>query len=605
MSALDSEAGGSSPRRISIFLRLLLWGLAFAPAIVVLLLVLSRGGRVPFYDSWGFVQQYKDWCEGHYSWARFFAPHNMHPSAVGKAIWFVVMEWFRGDVGLLPLVTWFLALVVSLCVMGLSRPLWRGHSARGAGLFFLVNLSSFTLVMGGTWLWEFVFQNAIPGACLMIGLWALSVEHVPWWRWLLASLASVVATFSFGTGFAVGFILIPAVWFAKRDCSIWPRSTIAGLWLLLTNFVSWLALVACVVRTDSIKPDSGAQRLEDFIERPWDAAQYILALCGHTLGQGTVFEPVTICAVMGLLLLVIFVACMVSLAMNRNGSRLRAAWPWVAMVLWALINALAICFGRWHVSLDTALAARYGQFMLFIVIGVLMLVCSIIFQGEGRLQRWLRKASVPLLVMLLLGHVLSWKEGFDSLKVFHRIIEREKVALMFAKVLPPQTAMQKQVDDHGSLARLAIFLHDRGRFRGFEFVPDTALSQFRIKQEISDKWAKWELQRSDTQGITLNGTAGLSREVYDMPDLVLITASTAGSPEKIIALVAPETPDDFYRRVKLRRKYYDHYFGWKWVYDGELVAHGAEAILHAYTLEQDVRTVRRISGEAVISAGEK
>lgn len=572
---------------------------------MMLLLILSHRGHLPFYDSWAFVKQYKDWCEGHYSWGDFFAPHNMHPSAVGKAIWFAVMEWCRGDVGLLPIVTWLLALVVSMCVRSLSRPLWRDDPVWGAGLMFLVNLSSFTLAMGGTWLWEFVFQNAIPGACLMTGLWALSAERVPWWRWLLALLTSVVAAFSFGTGFIVGFLLIPAVWFAKRDGNGLRRPVIVVAWLFFSVFVTWLALVFCIPHVDMVMPTGGVGRLDDFIERPWDAAQYILALCGHTLGQGTAFEPVTGCAVLGLLLMVIFFVCFASIAKTRNSSRIRAAWPWVAMILWSIINAMAICLGRWRVSLDTALAHRYGQFMLFMVIGVLMLVCSIVRQGNGRLPIWLRRTSVPLLVMLLMAHVISWKEGFDDFRIFQRMMEREKAALTFARVLPPQTALQRKFDENGSLARLAVFLQERGRLHGVEFAPDVELSRLRQKKEISDKWAHWELFRSNVDDMQMRGTAGLSRDVLETPDLVLITATTSGSSEKIIALAALDITDDFFQRSLRRRKYYDHYFGWGWKVNRELLAQGTDTVLHAYALDLDGRNVRRISGEAVIAAGGK
>ncbi len=135
------------------------WLLAFFPAIVQLSNILSRRLPVPYQDSWGFMDQYQKWCEGHYSWGDLFAPHNVHPSAPGKLVYFAVLQFLRGDVSLLPLLSWSLSFVISLGVLALSRSLWRGKSWQGAGLMLLANLSIFTPTQGVAWIWDFVFQK--------------------------------------------------------------------------------------------------------------------------------------------------------------------------------------------------------------------------------------------------------------------------------------------------------------------------------------------------------------------------------------------------------------------------------------------------------------
>jgi hypothetical protein len=72
------------------------WLLAFSPAIFVLIYIWPLRLHVPYHDSWAFVKQYQDWVEGNYGWREFFAPHNAHPSAPGKLIYFTVMHAFRG-----------------------------------------------------------------------------------------------------------------------------------------------------------------------------------------------------------------------------------------------------------------------------------------------------------------------------------------------------------------------------------------------------------------------------------------------------------------------------------------------------------------------------
>lgn len=580
--------------------RVLAWLAAFSPAAFVFLYILPRRSHVPFHDSWAFVQQYRQWSEGSYSGRDFMAPHNMHPSAVGKAIYFAVLQWCRGDVGLLPLLTWAFALAVSLWVMILSRPLWRGSALRGAGLMLMVNFSVFTLAQGHVWLWDFLFQNAIPGMCLVLGLMLLRSDGVMWWRWLLAATASVVATFSFGTGFAVGILLLPTVWFAARDAGKRRVLMVAG-WFAMSVFAAWLALRFFVPSADSVAVPGGAGgRLDDFITKPWDGATYILALLGHTLGQGTSFEPVTMCAAAGLLLAVFFVASVLVVIAGRDAIMWRAAWPWVAMTLWAALNAVAICLGRWRVSLDTAIAERYGQFMLFMVVGVTMLV-MLAASVDSSVGRLLKRLLVPAAAVLVLLDLLAWRDGWASLEIFQRTADQQRAAMFFVNALPPQPEVLWQADGSDGTAKLVRFLRESGRLRGVDPVPDAQLSRWRVGGPVSDKWAHWELLRGDGGMMEMRGVAGLSKDLVAMPDLVLVTVSIDSQPERIIALAGPTLPDDFFVRGVRRRQHYEHYFGWRWKVDESLLPKGGEVVLKAYAFNLDDRKLRPIEGRATLA----
>lgn len=593
----------ASTRRDLVARAILPWAVAFLPAVFVLGWILPSRTRVPYHDSWAFAEQYKNWCEGSHGWREFFAPHNNHPSAAGKAVYFAVMHWFRGDVALLPLVMWGLALVISLCVLALSAPLWRGRPARGAALMFLVNLSVFTLAQGHSWIWDFVFQNAIPGACLMTGLWSLSAPAATWWRWSLAAVCGLIAAFSFGTGPAVGFLLLPAVWLATAGHVRARRLQIGALWAAGSAMAAWLALFFFALPGISTGPPEGMRRIGDLLGRPWDTACYILVLLGHTLGQGTVVEPVTMCALWGAVLLVAFLIGSGIVLRRRDAALLRATWPWMAMFLWALLNAAAICVGRLKVSMETALAMRYGAFMLFAVAGVVLLAAHIAAHalGDGS-RRWIRRVLAPGAAVLVVFQLLAWRAGADSLEVYRHRMDGEKAALAFINVLPMPEAVLWQLDDVGGTAKLARFLKEHDRLRDVTFVVDAALSRWHRGSDVSDKWAHWELMRGSGGAWEMQGVCGLSKDLTSMPDLVLVTAAAPGEPEKIIALVPPLLPDDFFEREILRRRYHSHYFSWRWPVDrGALPAKGG-AVMRAYAFDAAGRKVRRIWGEAEVGA---
>jgi hypothetical protein len=577
------------------------WLLAFAPAIFVLVYISPLRLHVPYHDSWAFVEQYQKWVEGHYGWREFFAPHNNHPSAPGKLIYFVVMHFCGGDLGLLPLVTWALALAGSLAVLGLSRPLWQGYPWRGSALMFLANLSLFTLAQGHTWIWDFVFQNAISSTCLLVGLWLLSAGRVSPWRWALAAFLAITAAFSFGTGPVVGFLLLPAVWWAGERQDLRHRLLRTSVWALMAILAGWLALRFFVPEGSSVGHPEGAGRVADLFARPFDSALYVFALLGHTLGQGTDIEAVGLCALWGAVLLAVFLACAAIALSPSNAHRRREAWPWIAIGLWPLINAAAICFGRMRALLETALAPRYGAFMLFFVVGTVMLAAWTVYRAEdGRLARLLRAVSGPAIAALVIFHLLAWKAGSDSLEIYRRRMNSERVALTFTNALPPQRQVQWQLNDSDGTAKLARFLHDHDRLPGVSFVEDAALSRWRMGEDSSDKWAHWELARHADGTMEMTGVCGLTKDIFDTPDLVVITATANGRPQKIVALAAPQIPDDFFERAFRRRENYDHYFAWHWVVDRATLPPEGEVELQAYILELAKRKVRHIKGTAKV-----
>lgn len=96
---------------------MLLWLVAWAPALVVLGYCASSASRLPYHDSWAYVEQYQDWVEGRASWLDVFRPHNGHPAAVGKLLYFAALHGLKGDVSVLPILSWGFSLLISLSVV--------------------------------------------------------------------------------------------------------------------------------------------------------------------------------------------------------------------------------------------------------------------------------------------------------------------------------------------------------------------------------------------------------------------------------------------------------------------------------------------------------
>lgn len=563
----------------------------FAPSVVLLAMMLPLRGLVPFLDSWRFVGQYKNWMDGQYGWGAFLAPHYAHPSVVGKLIYFAVLHWLHGEVGLLPFLSWGFSAFIAVCVCLLSRPLWVGKPVQGGLLMLCANLIIFSPAQGEAWLWDFLFQNFIPGACLVAGIVILSAGRLAAGRITAAAALGVIAAFSFASGFLVGALFSILIWDGTRGMSPAQRCLRMGAWLAFIGIVTSSAVLPAA--------DAEGTAVGDLLvpDRPGMRLQFLLALLGRMLGEGTVFEPQKLAAVMGGALLLVFLACVAFLIHHRHHRGLvSASLPWIACSLYGLGSALLICQGRMQKSLGLALADRYASLTLFFVLGTLFLAVAVLRHGVPATTsvRWLRKSSVPLLTVFIAALVLNWKQGNQTMKLWHTRMEQERAMLAFVRVLPPDPGWMGDRQTRRSTFRLAKFLADHDRLRHVTMASDNRLSAYQQGEKVPAEWACLDKPvRLDDGRWKLGGRGGLWDN--SVADLILITAESAAGGEQIVALAAPFLPDTFWERLAQRRRYPEHFFGWSQTISLAALPVG-ELTLRAYIIDHDKQHVRPMDG---------
>lgn len=578
-----------------------LWLVAWIPALVVLYGCASFAPRLPYHDSWAFVAQYQHWVEGRSEWQDLFRPHNGHPAAVGKLLYFAALHGLKGDVSVLPLLSWGLSVFMSFSVLLLTRPMWKGAGARGPVLMLLANLSIFTGAQGHTWIWDFVFQNFIPGACLTVGL-ALLRSAGDWrtWRWLVSLGLSVVAANSFGSGFLVGFLLLPMVGVAMpAEMSNQRKVRVLVVWTVVMVVATWVAHFALHGVSADVVVEGD---VNEATARPGMAALYVLVLLGHTLGQGSVLEAFEVSMVAGgVLLTVVSVLAFLLVWKARRRDAWRAALPWLICVAWAVGNAALICYLRMGSLFETALAPRYATFMLFMVLGVVFLVAAFCFHPDLRGVVRMPEGVLGFAVAVLLaGHFSGWSAGYHSFLLYHQRIVSEIAATDFVRALPINPSIQWDSTKH-QLAGWLEFLRSQERLKGVKFVEDVRLSQWRQGSAIPDKFASFSSLHPLGGGRWLaRGTCGLTKDRVNLADLILISATVPAGEERFIALTAPVLPEDFHQRMLLRRQFPEHYFAWEVVIDlpQRSQEEGAEQVqLKAYAYDARTRRVRPMPGE--------
>lgn len=480
--------------------------------------------------------------------------------------------------------------------------MWQGAGLRGPVLMLLANLSIFTGAHGHTWVWDFVFQNFIPGACLMVAL-ALLRPGGNWGarKWVTALGLSVVAANSFGSGFLVGFLLLPMVGVAMpAEMPSWRKALVLVVWLGSMILATWLAHFAL---PGFHAVGEGDASENEAVARPVMALQYVLVLLGHTLGQGSVVEAFQVSMGVGAVLLAIVAALTFLLVVKaRHLGAWRAALPWLICVAWAGGNAALICYLRMGSLFETALAPRYATFMLFMVFGVVFLVAAFYFHPDLRGLMRVPEGGLGFAgALLLVGHFSGWSAGYHSFLLFHQRMVSETAATDFVRVLPLNPSIQWDTAKH-QLAGWLEFLRSQERLKGVKFVEDVRVTSWRQGSPVPEKFASFSSLHPLGGGRWLaRGTCGLTKDRVNLADLVLVSATVPGMEERFIALAAPVLPEDFHQRMLLRRVFPEHYLAWEVAIE---LPPGAAVQLKAYAYDAKTRKVRPMSGAHAVPRGE-
>lgn len=572
----------------------LLWQcLPWLPALITLGLINALRVGVPHNDSWWFVQAYMDWQQGHYGWKDLFATHGAHPYVPGKLIYWFALHVTEGDVSWLPVMSWVFSVGVALGFRALLKVQLEDSKKAQLWLQFLANTLIFTAAQGGTWLWDFLYANFIPGMCLVGALACLAREGITMGRLLAMDGFVVLAAFSFGSGFTLAWLMLPLLWWRLREqkrSMIWLAGAVA-LALVLT----WLAMVYLPsLSTTKVNADA-AGRVDGAVSRPWMTFSYLLVLIGASLGHGTAIDPVDQSMTLGVLALTALLVCMVQLWRQRHDVKLLAdAWPWIACCGFTVLNGLLIVLARMNSSYATALFPRYQTFTLFFLLGVMMLIVLLARRGHLKLSA----LTVPVITAFLALQAVNWAYGVQDMRRYHQFLKQDRAALAFAKILPLDPDRVIQHAGRGSVARVAIPWHDQGHLRRVTMLEDSRLSQLRRSSDMSSGTSHLDYAGRNARGqVFVQGVCAGSKDFGELPELVLVTAALPGQEERIVGFQFPFLPEDyFFDRIRQRDRE-DYYRGFRVVLDQVPLPANPGIKLRAYAYFEGRRTIRRIPGE--------
>lgn len=539
-------------RRFQLSWRLVLPVLAFLPAVVTALLIKSSAVNVPFWDDWERVPYIQMWQEGTLTLKALYAPHIDHRMFFPRVLMLICNELSGGDLRVEIAMNFLIVLLAAIGVVMLLRRTLAAEQPLPWALIFTINLLLFTPMQYENWLWAVQTAFFLPMTCLV---WALVAVVTPWRWWvrlLVALSLALVATHSFGHGFAIW----PAVFgvaLLRRDfgASRKDRTRFLLLWVLAA-----VVTLTCYVGLDFTNvshsshsygqepgaPPPSAVNGGKVLENPGRFVQYVLVLAGSLFSRFHLIHPVPLATGIGggfLMLLSALGVAAVWLRLRRpNDERWDRLLPWLALAFASLLGLAAIAYGRMAMELQfvRATSPRYGSIALYLPVSLIVAVALMI-------QPWLRHkttavrwhmlsgwAAGALLVFIMPG----WMYGATMMELCRQNRLEAQASLLFLNHFQPEYA--HRIDGGTAFVRpLANYLNQRGQLRP-ALVESLEIDPFRpLRQPRPSHQAKVEKFEHLADGSWQ--ISGFASHQKRSADLVLLTSSGSDKSERIVAVI--------------------------------------------------------------------
>jgi hypothetical protein len=323
-------------------------------ALLPFLFVRAFGVNVLFWDQFEFVPTLARFYEGQLTLGDLTALHNEHRLFFPRLIMLGLAALTRYDSVAEMYFNAGLLAALGVVLLHLHVRTF-GASGRSLLTFLPVPVLLFTWRQHENLLWGWQLQITLCALCSVVSLWLLEGVRGLGARWVGATAAALVATFSFGSGvilWPVGLGLL--LWQGRREGRLPWRAT--GAWAAV-------AAIAGVLYVWGYQRPPGHPNPWHFLQSPVGSVYFLLS----TLGSAAADHPST-AAAFGALLVAGAGVVLVELRRRRVASGpLPLA---MGLLLFAFISAVLVLIGRSGFGRDFSITSRYVTLTLFGFVGL-------------------------------------------------------------------------------------------------------------------------------------------------------------------------------------------------------------------------------------------
>lgn len=510
----------------------------------------SRGS--PMIDDWYAAETLRRTLEGANVWVDFFQQRTLHIVPIEAIATNLVYLHARGDMRWLCALSLLIAAFTAWMLCRMASELLPGTTAVQRMLAHTwVTLCLFSPLQSETWLWGLCWTLTVPLAAFCAG-WRLVRRDAPiWFRITGITLLCAIAFLSHSGGLAVPPALVVAIALASPAMVPKRRQFLTGWIATLLVLAALLALRFDFHRLSAAVGDATGQEAGP---RPGLAhmATGFFALLGHPVALGTGWGSTVTSASAGIAIVTLAAFVVVrALGTPANASRAHAAAPWLAVIVFAFINAGLLAVTRAARSEWPTYTSRY---VTLVTPAVLALVLLMVWAArEGILPRadvWRRTALPAACALAFAGVLAAWSEGLAWMQLWRAHQLQSEAIVAFTGALPI-TKLHSQTHKYppdSIIPASAKFLQDHNALSGTPIFPDARLSNLHVRPTPlrAAMGGCSRAARNADGSLVLDGFADL--RVKGRPaDLVVLTAKKGDEGPVVIAGVVPACRLEYYR----------------------------------------------------------
>lgn len=385
----ERSAAGSG-RYGGIILTLLFAAAAVAPLLYLVGVLAANYYDVPYYDTWSLYHLVAKFMNGDSSWGEYLFSQQVDSRPTVTRLLLLLGYSVSRDLAINVALNVSSAVATAGATLLLLRkinPSIRWPALLAAGAFF--NLNFFSLAQWQNWNWHNQLSMFLPNTFFVLG-WLVNTSSLrPRPRTLLVGLCCALSSFSFSGGLFQWFLIVPLTFGLSRKERI-------RLWSV--HFSAALACFAFYFSGYQSRTAGLASGLAD----PGRGLTYIFVWLGSNLSGGNL----VVAAIWGAILLLTFLFLGFQCFRSWRADGLQAGWlPWLSMGCYALISAVVASLGRSHIGLEQALRPRYCTISQWLIIGIIGLSVTLLWQNCERKPAQTRLGAY-LLALFAAGFIM-------------------------------------------------------------------------------------------------------------------------------------------------------------------------------------------------------
>jgi hypothetical protein len=368
--------------------RLLVFGAAAVPLLVIIFLVLRYAVAIPMLDDWEMVPLVMKAHTGGLTFSDLFQQQQEARTFFPKLAFIVLSLGKYWDGRIEMMLSVLICCLTALGIYQLAAKSGLAEPARPIA-FLLIVILIFSPVQHEVWLLASGFPSFVPALCIVWGLCVVRSGFSIAAKFGLCICLAFLASFTLSNGLLAWGFTFPILLATQREPR-WKRWL--GLWLL----------AAAVCTAIYFWDFHASQDLPPFAPRKsvLEYWEYIAAFLGSGLGRAGNENPLAVSIGVGTVLLLGYLASLGHLIFRcRDGAYCARVAPWIALGGYSIGSGCLAALGRIGWGVSQALESRYVPFSLYLAAA--MVALGAIFATEFLKIRGSSKRRLSVFTVLV------------------------------------------------------------------------------------------------------------------------------------------------------------------------------------------------------------